>query len=90
MNISIVGVIYLINFFSIIITIYAERKKPISAVVWILVLALLPIVGFALYFVFGRNLRPNQKRIFRHKKEYDEIYTNSLVLEKHLLDCKDP
>lgn len=90
MNISIIGIIYLINFFSILLTIYAERKKPISAVVWILVLALLPLIGFTLYYVFGRNLRVTQKRIFRHKKEYDEIYTNSLILEKHLLDCKDP
>lgn len=90
MNISIIGLIYLINFFSIIVTIYAERKKPISAVVWILILTLLPLIGFILYYIFGRNLRLTQKRIFRHKKEYDEIYTNSLILEKHLLDCNEP
>jgi cardiolipin synthase A/B len=89
-SISIIGLVYLLNFFSIILTIYAERKKPISAIVWILVLALFPLVGFILYYIFGRNLRITQKRIFKHKKEYDEIYTNSLILEKHLLDCKEP
>ena len=80
--------IYLINFFSIIVTLYFERKKPITAVVWILVLTLIPIFGFILYFIFGRNLRPTQKRIFRHKKEYDDNYTSRLVDEKRLLDSR--
>jgi len=80
--------IYLINFFSIIVTLYFERKKPLTAVVWILVLTLIPLFGFIIYFIFGRNLRPTQKRIFRHKKEYDDSYTNKLITEKRLIDSK--
>ena len=85
---TITALIYLINFFSIIVTLYFERKKPITAIVWILVLTLIPIFGFILYFIFGRNLRPTQKRIFRHKKEYDARYTNKLVNEKRLIDSR--
>jgi len=86
---SITAFIYLMNFFSIIATLYFERKKPITAVVWILVLTLIPIFGFVLYFIFGRNLRPTQKRIFRHKKEYDDRYTSKLVSENHLIDSRE-
>lgn len=82
-----VGIVYIINFVSIIVTIYIERKKPINAIIWILVLTLLPMVGFGLYFVFGRNLRPNQKRIFKRKKDYDKLYKERLIEEKYMLDC---
>lgn len=85
---SITVFIYLINFFSIIVTLYFERKKPITAIVWILVLTLIPIFGFILYYTFGRNLRPTQKKIFKHKKEYDDRYTNRLVNEKRLIDSR--
>lgn len=84
-----VGIIYFINFISIIITIYVERKKPLTATVWILVLSLIPVMGFLLYFIFGRNLRPNQKRIFRLKKEYDTLYNSWLIKEKYLLNNED-
>jgi len=80
--------IYLINFLSILVTLYSERKKPITAIVWILVLTLIPIFGFFLYFIFGRNLRPTQKRIFRHKREFDDSYTCKLINEKRLIDSR--
>ncbi|WP_347460465.1 PLDc N-terminal domain-containing protein [Clostridium sp. DMHC 10] len=44
-------IIYFINFISIVITIYAERKKPLTATVWILILSLIPVLGFLLYFI---------------------------------------
>lgn len=80
---------YFINFLSIIVTIYVERKKPLAATVWILILTCLPIFGFLLYFIFGRNLRPNQKRVFRLKKEYDLIYNKWLLKEKYLLSSEE-
>lgn len=84
-----IGIIYFINFLSIIITIYVERKKPLTATVWILVLTLIPVLGFLLYFIFGRNLRPNQKRIFRLKGDYDALYNKWLIEEKYLLKNDD-
>ncbi|MFL0252095.1 cardiolipin synthase [Clostridium neuense] len=84
-----IGIIYFINFISIVITIFVERKKPLTATVWIFILSLIPILGFLLYFVFGRNLRPNQKRIFRLKKEYDTVYNSWLIEEKYLLNNDD-
>lgn len=90
MNISfltlIIESITLINFIFIIAAVFFERKKPASAAVWIMVLTFLPLVGFVLYLVFGRNLRLNKNRIFRLKKEYDDLYYDRLIEQKHLLD----
>lgn len=82
-------VIYFVNLISTIVTIFLERKKPLAATVWIVVLTLVPVLGFLLYFIFGRNLRPNQKRIFRLKNEYDSLYNKWLIKEKYLLNNDD-
>ncbi|MDP4144024.1 MAG: cardiolipin synthase [Bacillota bacterium] len=84
MTSALITAIYLINFISILTTVYVERKKPVTAVVWILVLTFIPIIGFILYFIFGRNLRPNQKKVFRLKKIYDEFYSEHFYNEKKI------
>ncbi len=78
--------ITLVNFIFIITAVFFERKKPASAAVWIMVLTFLPLVGFFLYLVFGRTLRLNKNRIFRLKKDYDDMYYERLVEQRHLLD----
>jgi cardiolipin synthase A/B len=77
-------IIYLLNFIAIIVILFVERKKPSTAFVWILILAFLPVVGFILYPILGRNLRPNQKRQFRLKKEFDLLYDERLRNENRL------
>lgn len=93
MNISmiflVVGIVYSINLLSIIVTVYLERKKHIAAVLWILTLTILPIFGFVLYFIFGRNLRPIQKKKFKNKREFDALYKKWITEEKHIFDPKD-
>ncbi|WP_353892434.1 cardiolipin synthase [Proteinivorax hydrogeniformans] len=79
-----IGAIYLLNFISIITILFIERKKPSSAFGWILILTFLPIVGFILYPLIGKTLRPNQKKIFNLKKEFDNLY-NERLQKKHLL-----
>jgi cardiolipin synthase A/B len=90
LNISLIsiilGMITLVNFIFVIITIFIERKKPVTALVWILILAFMPVIGFFLYLVLGRSLRLNKKRIFRLKKEYDLLYKSWLIEQKLLLD----
>ncbi|MCR4434930.1 MAG: cardiolipin synthase [Clostridiales bacterium] len=92
MNISlaslVIEIIMLSNFLFIIAAVYIERKKPIEATVWILILTFLPVAGFVLYLIFGRNLRLNKKKIFRLKKEYDLLYNTRLMQQKYLLDNK--
>lgn len=52
-----------INIFLAITVIFLERKDPTSTWAWLLVLFFLPVVGFLLYLLFGRQLR--KKHLFR-------------------------
>ena len=81
-------IVYGINLISIIIAVYLERKKTITAIVWILILTVLPLFGFILYFIFGRNLRPIQLKKFKVKAELDALYKAWIVDEKHIFDTQ--
>lgn len=78
--------ITIMNFIFIIITVFIERKKPMTAMFWILALTFLPAVGFVLYLIFGRNLRINKNKDFKAKKAYDELYSHWLMEQKNLLN----
>lgn len=82
----ILEIITVANFIFIAVTVFIERKKPMTALVWILTLTFLPVVGFILYLAFGRNLRLNKKKMFKAKKVYDAFYNEWLVKQKYLLD----
>lgn len=90
MNITIpsfiIGFTYFSNILFSIIVIYYERKKPMISILWILTFIFIPFLGFLFYLLFGRNLRPDKKKIFKLKKEYDNMYKNWLTYEKHLVD----
>ncbi len=55
--------IMVLNILFAITIIFLERKKPSSTWAWILVLFFLPLAGFMLYLMFGRQLR--RKHLFR-------------------------
>jgi cardiolipin synthetase 2 (EC 2.7.8.-) len=59
----IVSTILVLNIFLAAIIIFLERKEPSSTWAWILVLFFLPVVGFILYLLLGRQLR--KKHLFR-------------------------
>lgn len=59
----IVSIILISNIFLAAIIIFLERKEPTSTWAWILVLSFLPVVGFILYLLLGRQLR--RKHLFR-------------------------
>ncbi len=54
-----------------------EKRDPVKALSWIVVLILLPIVGFLLYIVFGRNHR--KEKLFSRKglRDLEQIDTLS-------------
>lgn len=79
------AMIHILNFSFIIIIVFVERKKPTTAVVWILILSFLPLIGFILYLIFGRNLKLKKKKIFKLKEEYDAVYDKHLLEQKNLL-----
>lgn len=53
-----------------------DKRDPVKALAWILVIALLPVAGLALYIMFGHNHR--KRKIFNRKElsdleQFDEI-----------------
>ena len=49
--------------------IFLERKQPSSTWAWLLVLVFLPLIGFILYLLLGRQLR--KKHLFRWEGRKD-------------------
>lgn len=61
------------------IVIVLEKRDPEKTIAWLLVLVFLPIVGFLLYLLFGRNVR--KELALRTKKEIsftrlDEVHSS--------------
>ena len=52
----------ILNIFLAIALIFLERRDPTSTWAWLLVLFFIPIFGFIIYLLFGRQLR--QKHLF--------------------------
>ena len=70
-------VAYIINIISAISLIFIERKEPTTTWAWLLVLIILPGIGFLLYLIFGQNL--SRQKIFREKKVIDERKSRELI-----------
>lgn len=60
-----------ISAFLISIIIIRENRDPAKTISWMLVLILLPGIGFFLYLMFGENLR--KKKLKKTQKFFDEI-----------------
>ena len=49
--------------------VFFERRNPASSWAWLLVLLFIPVFGFLVYMIFGRNGK--RERMFLEKAEYD-------------------
>lgn len=57
--------------------VFFERRNPSSTWAWLLVLLFIPVLGFFVYMVFGRNSK--REKMFREKEEYDKaVYHNDV------------
>ena len=57
--------------------VFFERRNPSSTWAWLLVLLFVPVLGFIIYMVFGRNSR--REKMFLKKEEYDRsVYHNDV------------
>ncbi|MPQ44911.1 cardiolipin synthase [Clostridium tarantellae] len=72
--------IFFLNTLCVISLIFIERRKPTTTWAWILVLTLLPGIGFLIYLIFGQNL--SREKIFKQKTLRDE--KKAYILEKKL------
>lgn len=62
---------FLLNLISALSLIFIERKEPTTTWAWLIILIVLPGVGFILYLLLGQNL--SRQKIFREKKIADKI-----------------
>ncbi len=70
-------VIIIINIIFIITAVFFERKKPVQALSWVMILSLFPVVGFILYLIFGRAFRFKKKK-FHIKCDKDRKYCQAI------------
>lgn len=78
MNVSIIlFVSYLINILFALSLIFIERKEPTTTWAWLIILLVLPGIGFIIYLFFGQNL--SRQKIFREKKVTDEKKVKELL-----------
>ena len=63
-------IFFLVSIVLILIIIFDQRRNPTSTVGWILVLFLLPGIGFFLYLFLGQDW--TKRRLFSLKAEDDQ------------------
>lgn len=71
---AVIVLLSLLDLASIIAVIFVERKNPASTIAWVLVIILLPFLGFAVYGLFGSGFHINKKKRFVLKQISDSIY----------------
>ena len=62
---------FILNLIFAFIIIFMERRSAGSIWAWLLVLVILPIVGFILYLLLGRQIQ--RKHIFKLKKKIVKV-----------------
>lgn len=73
-------IIIIANIIFALTVVFIERKNPTATIAWLMVLFLLPVIGFILYLFIGQTF--HRDRMFRVKKEYDETMTNLIESQK--------
>ena len=63
--------IIILNIIFIILLIFFERKDPTATWAWLLILTLIPVLGFILYLFFG--LTPKKRKLYQKKQQEDEL-----------------
>lgn len=80
-----VNFIILIDCISILSIIFLERKKPVEAVAWILIVVFLPILGVLLYVIFGDTVSLKLQFKFYKSKEIDQSIESFIHYQKQQL-----
>lgn len=79
--------IIILNIIFIILLIFFERKDPTVTWAWLLILTLIPLLGFILYLFFG--LTPKKRKLFQRKQKAD-ILNNKVQYSNFYLDEQKP
>lgn len=80
--------IIVLNIIFIILLIFFERKDPTVTWAWLLILTLIPVLGFILYLFFG--LTPKKRKIYQRKQQEDELNNNRAKYGSSKLEEQKP
>jgi cardiolipin synthase len=80
---TIITVIFVLNVIAAVITVFREKRDIAATWAWLLVLNLLPIIGFLLYAFFGRKLTHRQLRKIQVQPNAE--LTETLARQQELL-----
>lgn len=84
---TLISIFSTLSVISISLIIFMENRNPSSTMAWILLLALLPVVGLPLYFLFGQNVfkrRKYDKKAMVDQQAYERIDNDALQAEEAL------
>ena len=80
-------ILVILNIASALILIFLERKDPAATWAWLMVLTLIPVLGFVLYLLLGQNLR--RQKIFDTKTKDDKIVHKIVISQlEDLQNCE--
>lgn len=66
------------------IVVFFERRKPSSTWAWLLVLFFIPVIGFLLYLIFGKDGK--KEKVFAAKEKYDQqVYYKYMLHDHHTI-----
>jgi cardiolipin synthase len=83
-SLSIFEIFFLIQLALIFVIIFDQRRNPTSTVGWILVLLLLPVIGFLVYLFLGQDW--TKRRLFSLKAEDDRRIQDIVVSQRRELE----
>ena len=79
--------VYVIITLAAMVAVLMDNGQPAKTMAWIMVLIFLPVVGFILYFFFGRNTR---KERFISQRSLDQLTKRSMLEFAEQKDLKIP
>ena len=81
-DLNVTSITFLLNIFFAIIVVFYERRNVAVTWAWLMVIALIPVGGFFIYLLFGRDGR--KYRVFAAKSRNDEGFlVRYLEMEEH-------
>ncbi|MCM2465034.1 cardiolipin synthase [Methanoculleus oceani] len=76
-----IGFILALNVVFAVTIVFFERRNPTATTAWLMVLFLLPPVGFVLYLLFGQNY--TRQKMFVIKEQEDRSYLQGIFEKQH-------
>ncbi len=84
---TVVTLLYILFVAVNVVIVIHDKKDPVKALAWITVIALLPVIGFVFYMVFGRNHR--KAKMF-NRKELRDLKQLADISERQVYEINSP